>query len=437
MSTRHSFLSTTGLIRPSSVAYIAEDDFPSQHAPPRGTKRGRRTHKMKIADDLPVHRARAGIVPLGPAFIIGLAVLLSFLFILSLSCAFLADEGAQPAFSTLLDDVAANMPGIVLIGDDVDVDVDEPALTIRWSIIACGQAFILPGSEGAHGSAVCGLPAMPFSIFVDGGRDPAATYDPTFFPYLNGSSQRVSIQNMFQFDDDHVLDVHEARLYPFDTYLLTSTLRATTLLDNQSLPIQRLSTLSVTSSFVIDSSDAPTFIEGAQGMQTTSRDLTLRVRRPAEARMYALLLFGASWMLAHTAVALVAFSWTLQGADNVMKHAAFAFLVVLLIPQLRNTMPDAPGFDGQYSQKMGMYDAHCGRVDVIGFFPQMLTSAVSVLMLIAMSVKRELQVLDRSPMIEERVKEVPAPLSTGLMKMRRGGASIDIGHMRNLSRTFS
>ena len=76
-------------------------------------------------------------------------------------------------------------------------------------------------------------------------------------------------------------------------------------------------------------------------------------------------------------------------------------------------------------------------VDAIGFFPQMLTSAASVLMLIAMSVKRELEILDSSPAVEERIKEVPAPLSTGLMKMRRGGASIDIGHMRNLSRTFS
>ncbi|KAI0333652.1 hypothetical protein GY45DRAFT_1271339 [Cubamyces sp. BRFM 1775] len=424
MSTRHSFLSTTGLIRPSSTTFIPEDVLPSRHAQPCGTKRGRRTPKTKTGDEPPVHRARAGIIPLGPAFITGLAVLLSLLFILSISCAFLADEGAQPAFAALLDDVAANTPGIVLIGDDVDVDVDEPALTIRWSIIACGQAYVLPGSEGAHGSAGCGLPVMPLSIFVDGGRDPAATYDPTLFPYLNGSGQRNTIQNMFQFDDDHVLDVHEARLYPFDTYLLTSTLRAMSVPNNQSLPIQRLSTLSVTSSFVVSSGDAPTFVEGAQGMQAASRDLTMQVKRPAEARMYALLLFGASWMLAHATVALVAFSWTLQGVDKVLKHAAFAFLVVLLIPQLRGAMPDAPGFDGVL-------------IDAIGFFPQMLTSAASVLMLIAMSVKRELQAIEGTQTVEERVKEVPAPLSMGLMKMRRGGASVDIGHMRNLSRTFS
>ena len=57
---------------------------------------------------------------------------------------------------------------IVLIGDNVDVDVDEPALTIRWSIIACGEPYVLAGSEGTHGSQKCGLPAMALSIFVDG-----------------------------------------------------------------------------------------------------------------------------------------------------------------------------------------------------------------------------------------------------------------------------
>lgn len=57
---------------------------------------------------------------------------------------------------------------IVLLGDDVDVDVDEPALTVRWSIIGCGQTYVLSGSEGTHGSQNCGLPAMPLHILVDG-----------------------------------------------------------------------------------------------------------------------------------------------------------------------------------------------------------------------------------------------------------------------------
>ena len=57
---------------------------------------------------------------------------------------------------------------LVFIGDSVDVDIDEPAVTIRWSILACGANFTLSGSEGTHGSTSCGVPEMALQIFVDG-----------------------------------------------------------------------------------------------------------------------------------------------------------------------------------------------------------------------------------------------------------------------------
>jgi len=55
----------------------------------------------------------------------------------------------------------------VLIGESVDVDVDEPSITIRWSILACGPGYVLPESSGIHGSDSCGLPPFPILIFVD------------------------------------------------------------------------------------------------------------------------------------------------------------------------------------------------------------------------------------------------------------------------------
>ncbi|KAI9058304.1 hypothetical protein FKP32DRAFT_1669200 [Trametes sanguinea] len=425
MSTRHSFLSTTGLIRPPSVASVAESTItPSRHAKPGGTKPGDRVHPRELQTRKPV--ARAGVIPLGPAFIVGLAVFLSLLFILAVSCAFIPDEDEKMTFGAILDNVAANTPGIVLVGDDVDVDIDEPALTIRWSILGCGPEFVLAGSPGSHGSASCGLPAMPLTIYVDGGTEPAATYDPVLFPYLNETGQRNngdSIQNLFQFDDDHVLDVHEARLYPFDTYLLKSTLRAWSNAENKSLPIQRLLAIPITSSFVISLSDSASTVNAADGSEL-SRDLTLQVNRPAEARVYALLLFGSSWMLAHATMALVAFSWHIEGVEKILRHIAFTSLVILLIPQLRSAMPDAPGYDGVL-------------IDAIGFFPQMLTSAFSALVLVILLVKQELQVADNVAIEEPRHKEAPAPLSTGLLRMRRGGASVDISHIRNLSRPWT
>lgn len=49
----------------------------------------------------------------------------------------------------------------------MDVDVDEPQISIRWSILGCGTSFVLTGSEGAHGSSACGIPSMALNIFVD------------------------------------------------------------------------------------------------------------------------------------------------------------------------------------------------------------------------------------------------------------------------------
>ncbi|KAI0365730.1 hypothetical protein BV20DRAFT_1038783 [Pilatotrama ljubarskyi] len=421
MSTRHSFLSTTGLIRPPSVASVAESTIPSRHAHSGGTKPGRRTPKAatKPAKQPPVLRAKAGVIPLGPAFVVGIAVFLSLLFIAAISCAFISDEDERSPFADLLDDTAANTPGIVLIGDDVDVDIDEPAVTIRWSIIACGQAFVLPGSGGTHGSAGCGLPNIPLNIFVDGTPEQVGCIP--VIPLQSTDDPMRSIQNLFQFDDDHVLDVHRARFYPFDTYILTTSVRVEDRSANdQSLPIQHLSTISLTSSFVISSTEMATYTQDANGVQQLSGDLTLRISRPAEARMYALLLFGASWMLAHATVGLVAYSWRSEGSDKIRKQLVFILAVILVIPQLRSAMPDAPGFD-----------------DAIGFFPQMLVASAATIMLIAMMVKREIQAIEEITPPDEERKEAPAPLSTGLLKMRRGGASVDISHVRNLSRSFT
>jgi hypothetical protein len=52
------------------------------------------------------------------------------------------------------------------LGENVDVDVDEPSITVTWSIIACGDNLELNGSSGIHDSA-CGLPSMYLQVYVD------------------------------------------------------------------------------------------------------------------------------------------------------------------------------------------------------------------------------------------------------------------------------
>ena len=49
----------------------------------------------------------------------------------------------------------------------MDVDVDEPALTIRWTIGACGADFVLPDAPRLHGVSGCGIPAMPLDIYSE------------------------------------------------------------------------------------------------------------------------------------------------------------------------------------------------------------------------------------------------------------------------------
>jgi hypothetical protein len=97
---------------------------------------------------------------------------------------------------------------IVLLGENVDIDVDEPSVGIRWSILACGKDYVLPGSMGVHGSEVCGLPAFPMLIFVDGcvssflegskcidvkdcrDTEPTASYNPAGIPFDRKKGER-------------------------------------------------------------------------------------------------------------------------------------------------------------------------------------------------------------------------------------------------------
>ena len=113
MSTRHSFLSTTGLIRPMSTASAAEDYLPD-HFAPSGIPASRRMRKSAIPPQTKntPPTTRAGIIPIGPTFLVCMAVALSLLFIGTISLAFIADEDKPPAMAAVLNDVAANTPGV-------------------------------------------------------------------------------------------------------------------------------------------------------------------------------------------------------------------------------------------------------------------------------------------------------------------------------------
>ncbi|KAG6843848.1 hypothetical protein H0H87_012552 [Tephrocybe sp. NHM501043] len=120
-------------------------------------------------------------------------------------------------------------------------------------------------------------------------------------------SNSRSIQNLVQFDSDYVLDVHEARVYLVDTYLLTSTLRA--LSDtNETVSIRKFLTIDITSSFDIDIDDSETYSTSPAGTGTVtyaSHDIDMRVAPPTSTCNFALTLFALNWMMAHATVGLV------------------------------------------------------------------------------------------------------------------------------------
>jgi hypothetical protein len=309
--------------------------------------------------------------------VVTLALIVSAIFIFVLCICFLgADNADEEYFQLMLQKTAETNPGLVLIGESVDVDIDEPALTVRWALYACGQDWMLPGSSGVHGSQYCGLPNQALYIFVDNVVQPDLVYNPAQIPLDRRSGTRVSVQNLYQFDSDHVLDVHEARLYPFDTYELQTTLRAISF-DNKTLPIQKLTTIDMVSSFDVETHDSQSYFNGIQEDQYLSRDMYLRVSRPGVHRLITMSLFSIAWIMTHITIGLVLLVRRTHDQKRNYKFLVFAGAKLIALQQFRQTMPDAPGLDGVL-------------IDTIGFFPQMIISGSCALIILFIILSREI-----------------------------------------------
>lgn len=327
------------------------------------------------SDAVHLHTGTGGVIPLQNVTILIFTLIFSLLFILALSCSFLGgDEEDEPLFKSMLNDIAMNDPGVVLLGENVDIDVDEPSITISWSLVACGDSFELDGSSGVHESQ-CGLPSMALWVYADNFPEPATMYNPSAIPFVRKTGQRRRIENLVRFDSDHTLDVQKARLYPFDTYLLTSTLRAVDT-SNTTIPIRRLSTIEQVTSFLVTVDDVESY-EIINGTQVPTRDFDLYVTRPGQLRLYTLLLFGISWMLSHITIGHVLLARRLVDIKSMTKHLVSTFAILLVIPRLRKSMPDSPALDDG------------ALIDYIGFFPQMIISASCVLTILLLIMLRE------------------------------------------------
>jgi len=302
-----------------------------------------------------------------------LGLLFSVLFIVCVSLAFVGGRKEDLIFRADLDSIAHEGGGIVFIAENVDIDVDEPAVTVRWSILACGDEFTLSGTHGIHGSDLCGVPSIALHVYLNQDKEPAMSYDPLQISHK--SHGHTWYQNYVQFDDDQVLEVHEARFYPFDSYSTSSSLRIVDAVTNLTIPIHRLLTISVTSSFAISGTDFDGETTLHDGTPNFARDIELSIKRPIEARGYAILLFFVCWMFSHATIAHVVLAYTETEVNYTFIHLISVFAIIVIIPQLRSSMPDAPGLDGVL-------------IDQIGYFPQLVICGFSALSLLIIIFQR-------------------------------------------------
>jgi len=108
----------------------------------------------------------------------------------------------------------------------------------------------------------------------------------------------------------------------------------------------------MTSSFLVETTDIESYSSLPDGAQELSRDIDMRVSRPSEARAFALLIFAVSWMLTHVAICHVILARMFTGVNPILKHLVSTGAILVALPQLRKSMPDAPGLDGT---KLAMY----------------------------------------------------------------------------------
>jgi hypothetical protein len=134
-------------------------------------------------------------------------------------------------------------------------------------------------------------------------------------------------------------------------------LRAVTF-DNKTVPIQRLTTIDITSSFDIETHDTQTYLNGIVDETHLSRAMSLRVSRPGVLRGVTMSLFALGWVMTHVTIGLVFLVRRSHNAKRNYKLLIFAGAKLVAIPQLRQTMPDAPGLDGNYTispEKVKLY----------------------------------------------------------------------------------
>jgi hypothetical protein len=151
-------------------------------------------------------------------------------------------------------------------------------------------------------------------------------------------------ETAFQFKTSHLLETREARQYPFDNYHLGLELRATNA--NTSVPISRAFVVDVARFFHVESKDLRSYLD-MDGFMFPTQQVDLSFRRPASARLFTLLLFMIGWLLAHINIGQVIMARKSTGTQSLVICLAISGGTIMVLPQLRNSMPGSPGSESE------------------------------------------------------------------------------------------
>ncbi len=158
--------------------------------------------------------------------------------------------------------------------------------------------------------------------------------------------------------------------------------------------------MALTANFDIHSTDVESYSDLADGTRLPTRDLDMYINRPTDARGIALLLFIVSWILTHVCIGHVILARRLRTAKPVLKHLVSVGAMLVALPQLRNSMPDAPGLDGFLIgafpfPTLILLSLKLSSADTIGFFPQMVIVGMCIIILLLIVVSREMHARTR------------------------------------------
>jgi hypothetical protein len=101
------------------------------------------------------------------------------------------------------------------------------------------------------------------------------------------------------------------------------------------------------SSFNIGTVDLESYSKIDDGTILAGRDIDMHVGRPGSARFFTLLIWTVNWILTHVTIGNVIMARRTSGLQPLLTYLVSSAAIVISIPQLRNSMPDAPGLDGE------------------------------------------------------------------------------------------